>query len=198
MTKNVIITGLILVVVGMLYAYLTKSVPPVNTGNLTIEQEDELRADLITAEGRGDSLQRELDKNKALGKVAQEAFKSEIRSKVKTIAELKARPAVIQLVAATPALDSLHKAYDSAMVSYEDRIASLSNELQMRDKINLQVKHNFQDRLEKTEQLLSESQAENSELKNQNRKLKRGRVLRNVLIPVALGAGIWLGLQADR
>lgn len=196
--KNYIITGLCLVIVGMIIAFLTRSTPPVPTGTLSKEQEDELRASVVTLEGRFDSLKREWDNSKAKGIEAQEVFKKEIKAKTKKIEDFKANPVIIEVAKVYPEVDSLHQAYDSAIAAYEGRIIELTNELQMRDKIALQAKVNFEERIAATEKLLSDSEEENFSLKQNNRKLKRGRVLRNVLIPVALVGGIWLGLQADR
>lgn len=195
MTKNHIIIGLSLLAVGFILALLFRPVPkPQILGSLTESQENELKASLVTLEGQNDSLRSELGKSKADGKVAQEAFNREIKTKVKTISELKSRPVVVKLVEATPALDSLHKAYDSAMVAYEDRIFSLTNELQQRDRITGRLVANFEQRLLDTNQLLQEKELENKELTKANKKLKTGRVLRNVLIPVAAAGAFMLGL----
>lgn len=192
MNKNLIIPGVCLLIIGILIALLLRPAPkPVIIGDLTPAQEKDLKASLEVQKTRGDSLQSELDKSKALGKVAEKEFKREITGKLKTIAELKSRPEVIQLVKDNPALDSLHRVYDSTVVAYEIRIFSLTNELEQRDQINLQVKKNFEDRLEDTQRLLQDKELEVADLQHENKKLRRkltGTKILGGIIILGIGA----------
>lgn len=188
--KNLLIVGLCLVMAGMLIALLFRPVPPpVLIGKLTTEQEDELRATIVTLEGQNDSLRRELDKSKAAGKTAQEAFNSEIKAKAKTIAELKARPAVIEIRKEEPEIDELVTAQDSLIGFQQDRIAQLTTELQTRDNINAQIQANFERRLSSVEQLLHDKTMEVEQSAKEIKKLRR-RLFWTKVGGVALCTGI--------
>lgn len=193
--KNLIIVGLCLVIVGVLLALLFR--PATHStiiGDLTPLQESELKANLVTLEGQNDSLRQELDKSKADGKEAATAFKQVIGGHKKEIGRLKERPIIVQLVEATPALDSLHKAYDASMVSYEGRIFSLTNELQQRDIINAEIHHNFERRLSQTEQLLADKTMEVEQSAKEIKKLRRKLFWTKVGGVIVLGGVIALSV----
>lgn len=172
---------LLCLIIGVLIALLFQPSPaPVLIGKLTTEQEEALRAEIATLEATNDSLKIELQRSKELGKVQQREFSIEIDAKSKTIANLKANPVVIELVKESPALDSLHKAYESKIASYKGRTMALTLEMQTRDRIANQLIDNFQKRLSDTEQLLADSEAENQELQKHNKKLKRKLVLTKI------------------
>lgn len=194
MIKNLLIVGLC-IVIGILIAYLFRPAPkPEIVGNLTTDQENELLANLVTLEGQNDSLRRELDKSKASGKTAAVAFKQVIGGLKQEIAKGKSKPVVIQLVQENPSLDSLHQAYDSAMVAYEGRTVALTMEMQMRDNINAQIQANFEQRLAQTEQLLHDKEIENEQLSKENRKLRRKLTLTKITGVIILGGIIVLAL----
>lgn len=192
MNKNLIILGLCLVVAGMLIAYLLRPVPvPTIIGDLTVDQEEELKATVVSLEIQNDSLWMALEQSKAKGKQAESAFKIEIKAKVKTIAELKSRPEVVEIIENTSAIDSLHEAYDDALMAYEGRVISLTDELQHRDQLNGRMRLNFEERLVATQKLLSDREVENAELKKENRKLRRkltGTKVIGVIVILGIGA----------
>jgi hypothetical protein len=195
MTKNLIIVGICILFIGVIVALLFHPAPkPQLIGDLTPSQENELRASLAVERDRGDSLQMELGKSKSAGKVAETVFKKEIGGLKKEIAKGKASPVVIQLVQETPALDSLHQAYDSAMVAYEGRIFSLTNELQQRDTINAQIQDNFERRLAASGQLLADKEAEVVQLQGENKKLRRRLFWTKVAGVVILGGIVAISL----
>lgn len=195
MNKNYITIALCLLLIGVLVAYIFRPAPkPEIVGDLTAEQENALKENVLILEGENDSLRQELGKSKVAGIEAAKVFKIEIKTKVKTIAELKARPVVIQLVQETPELDSLHRTYDSAMVAYEGRTVALTMEMQMRDKIASQLVVNFEQRLADTERLLADKIAENEELKGENKKLRRRLTLTKIGGVILLGGVIALSL----
>lgn len=193
-----ILTILALAVVVLVLIFFPRSCgeAPKIDGNLTPDQENILNARITVLEHYSDSLLQELDKSKASGKKAESAFKIEIKAKAKTIAELKSRPVVVQLVQETPALDSLHQAYDGAMVAYEGRNMALTLEMQTRDRLANELIANFEKRLADTQQLLQEKELENQQLTKENKKLKAGRVLRNIAIPVLTVGAFILGVVA--
>lgn len=195
MNKNLIIIGICILFIGIILALLFRPAPtPILIGKLTNEQETELRANLATLATENDSLRTELGKSKAEGIEAAKAFTIEIKTKVRTIAELKARPVVVQLVQDTPALDSLHKAYDGAMVAYEGRNMALTLEMQTRDRLTNELVTNFETRLASTEQLLADKTMEVGELQRDNKKLKRRLFWTKVTGVVILGGVVALSL----
>lgn len=193
--KNLLIVGLCLVMAGMLIALLFRPVPPpVLIGKLTEAQENELRATIVTLEGQNDSLRRELDKSKAAGKTAQEAFNSEIKAKAKTIAELKARPAVIEIRKEEPEIDQLVTAQDSLIGFQVERISQLTTELQTRDNINAQIQANFERRLSSVEQLLADRTMELERAKKENKKLRRKLTFTKIGAVIGIAAVIVISI----
>lgn len=190
--RYLIILGVCVVVLVVLITLLFRPAPkPEIIGDLTPTQEKEIQAKLIKSEALVDSLQKELSKSKADGKVAEKAFKSVIKAQVKTIAELKSKPEVIEIVESTPAIDSLHQAYEHALDSYENRIISLTDELKQRDELNAQIQQNFEKRLADTQSLLLDKEAEVTQLQKENRRLRRkltGTKIIGALIVIGIGA----------
>lgn len=190
--RNYIILGVCVAVVSVVLTLLFRPAPkPEIIGDLTPVQEKAIQADLVTEKARGDSLQKELDKSKSAGKVAEKAFKTEIQKPKKKIQVLKLDDSVIEIVNTNPKIDSLHRAYDEAMVAYEGRVFSLTNELQQRDELNLQIQKNFEKRLADTQSLLQDKEAEVVDLQKQNKKLRRkltGTKIIGGLIILGIGA----------
>ncbi len=192
--KNYLLIGLALVV-GVLVALLFRPAPtPKPIGDLTPDQENELRASLVEMEGYADSLYRELQQSKANGIEAQTAFKIGLQAKNKEIATLKASPKVIEIQEAEPEIDDLITAQDTLIDFYQNRIVSLTNELQLRDKINAQLQANFEKRLSDTEGLLLDKEKEASELQGQNKKLRRKLFFTKVTGIIIISAVVALSL----
>lgn len=188
------LAGWLIAITFVVVWYLKPPAKPELIGDLTPDQENELRADLVTAQGYADSLYRELEKSKAKGIEAAQSFKREITGQRKEIARLKANPTVIQFVQENPVLDSLHQAYDSALTTYENRVLSLTNELQLRDKINNQLRENFDKRISAVEGLLMDKEAEVTDLQKDNKKLRRKLLMTKIGGVIIIGGILALSL----
>lgn len=103
---------------------------------------------------------------------------------------------LLELAYSVAMKDSIIAVQDSAIKSYEGRNMALTLEMQTRDRLANELIANFEKRLADTQQLLQEKELENQQLTKENKKLKRGRVLRNIVLPAALVGGFLLGVIA--
>lgn len=191
---------LIMAVVILVLLFLPRSCgkrEEVLIGDLTVSQEKELKANLLILESENDSLRNELAKVARKDSIQRSAHIAAVTPHKKVIKRLEKDPEVIKVRDSLPKVDSLLKAKDSVIVHHEKRLAEQDLTAQVTKEINEQVVKNFETRLADTETLLHEKELENQKLTKENRKLRRGRVLRNVLIPVALVGGLLLGVQVD-
>lgn len=190
--KNLLILGLCLLFIGIVVALLFRPAPtPILIGTLTTDQENELRANLVTLESENDSLRQELGKVVVRDSVQKEAHRTAIQTFKKVIARLERDPEVIQVRDSLPKIDSLLKAKDSVIVHHEIRIADLEHSAQVTKGINERLHINFEKRLSDTQGLLVDKEAEVGELQNENRKLRRKLTftkIGGVLVLLGIGA----------
>ena len=197
MTKNLIIWGLCLVVAGVLIALLFRPAPTSQPVGLSISEQEDIQHENAFLALKVDSLEKELSKVTRRETSQQEAHVKAVTPFKKIIVRIEKDPEVIKLRDSMPKLDSLLKAKDSLNVRNEDRIAACENAFKVANELNEQVKADLQTRLSNTEQLLNDANVKLDQKEGENKKLRRGRVFRNVLIPVALVGGVLLGVQAD-
>lgn len=169
---------------------------PENLGDLTPGEESELKANLATLKGENDSLRQELGKREVRDSTQRKAHKAAVAPHKKVIKRLERDPEVIQVRDSVPKVDSLLKAKDSVIAHHETRIAQQEMSAQVTKQINEQIRINFERALTDTEKLLYEKELENRQLTKENKKLKNGRALRNIVMPaLAVGAFV-LGILA--
>lgn len=131
----------------------------------------------------------ELRKSDSLETIqTKKSYDSLQKSSVAQIAYYKAHPKVIEIIREVPVIDSAFKAYDSAIVIRDERIAQLSGELYNSQKLAAIAEENFQTTIANYDRvhdnLLIQVEFWQNEAKRQKRQ-KKGTVILGILIGVA-------------
>lgn len=134
--------------------------------------------------------QRRIDSVEAIN--SKESYLASVKKKDAQIAYYRAHPKVIEVIKTVPVIDSAFRAYDSAIVIRDDRIAELSGELYDCQKMASNAEENFQATLQAQHGANAELVEDNQGLKKDLRKERRRGRLAKALIPIALIGGFLL------
>lgn len=111
-----------------------------------------------------------------------------------TIAKLKRNPFVIKIREENPAVDSLVQAQDSTIMLNQVRISGLEHSLFQMQLNTEALQANFDQAMELERAKYDAAQKEIERLQKENRKERRKGKLARVLVPVAAGLGLVLGV----
>lgn len=181
-----------LIIIGAIAVYLLWPEPEDLSG---FEHREKLR------EAHVHSLQQDYEKLKARLKADSvvysttiQTYKDKDKKNLAYIENLKAKPTVVKVVQETPELDALLQAYDSLLQSKDSQL-QLQSEYIATLQVDLgKVTENFLERLAIQDSMIQDQKGVIQDQRKQLRKERcRSRVAR-VLVPVALGLGLLVGL----
>lgn len=121
-------------------------------------------------------------------------YEGRVKKMSSVIADLRANPKVVKVLEENPTVDSLVQAQDSTIMLNQVRISGLEHSLFQMQLNTEALQANFDQAMELELAKYDAAQKEIERLQKENRKERRKSKLARVLVPVAAGLGLVLGV----
>lgn len=182
----------LLVGIAILFAFWPSTTP--DTSEVFKREIESLNTQIETLNTDRAKLIAQIDTVKARETKTKTTYESRVKKMSSVIADLRANPKVVKVLEENPTVDSLVQAQDSTIMLNQVRISGLEHSLFQMQLNTEALQANFDQAMELERAKYDASQKEIERLQKENRKERRKGKLARVLVPVAAGLGLVLGV----